>query len=129
MEIQPLESILAELKSSNWLEAGPAIRKLLPHGEAAAAALPLLFELTFHEKAPVRSDSCALIKRLGKGGVPFLRDRAVDACPQRRAMAIALLTETGFRLSTSTRLVDQLLNGRRDDLPDWGTDPDEIIAL
>jgi HEAT repeat protein len=44
-------------------------------------------------------------------------------------MALALLTETGSRWATSVRLVDQVLDSRRDDLPDWGCDPDEIIAL
>jgi HEAT repeat protein len=44
-------------------------------------------------------------------------------------MAIDLLTETGSRWATSTRLVEQILHDRRDDLPDWGTDPEEIIQL
>lgn len=129
MEIQPLDAIIAELESNDWLEAGRAIRKLVPHGEAATAALRPLFELTLHDKAPLVSDSSALIRRLGKHAVPFLRDRATDECPRHRAMALALLTETGSRWATSTRLVEQLLDSRREDLPDWGCAPDEIIAL
>jgi HEAT repeat protein len=129
MEIQPLETIIAELRSDDWLEAGCAIRKLIPHGEAATTALHSLFELTLHEKAPLVSDSSVLIKRLGKHAVPFLRDRAADACPRHRAMALALLTETGLRWATSVRLVDQLLDSRRSDLPDWGAPADEVIAL
>ncbi len=129
MEVEALEAILLELASNDWLEACAAIRKLIPHGEAATAALPILIELTLHDKAPVRSYSCALIKRIGKYAVPFLRAQAANECPQHRAMAIALLTETGFRWSTSTRLVEQLLIDRRDDLPEWGVDPEEIIQL
>ena len=44
-------------------------------------------------------------------------------------MAIALLAETGCRWATSTRLVEQILHDRRADLPDWGTNPEEIIRL
>lgn len=129
MAIQPLETVLLELASDDWLEAGSAIRKLIPHGEAAATALPILFELTLHDKAPVRSDSSALIQRLGKCAVPFLRVAAAGECPHHRAMAIALLTETGCRWATSTRLVEQVLPERRKGLPDWGASPEEIIQL
>ena len=129
MEIQPLETVIAELASDDWLEAGCAIKKLIPHGEAAIAALPIVFELTLHDKAPVRSDSRAIIKRLGKLAVPFLRDKAADESPHHRAMAIALLTETGCRWASSCRLAEQILDDRCDELPDWGTNPEEIIRL
>jgi HEAT repeat protein len=129
MEIQPLEMIIAELESNDWLKAGSAIRKLIPHGEAATAALYPLFELTLHAKAPLVSDSSALIKRLGKHAVPFLREQVINKCPRHRAMALALLTETGCRRATSVRLIDQLLDSRREELPEWGCAPDEIIAL
>ena len=129
MEIQPLETIIAELTSDDWLVAGCAIKKLIPHGEAAIAALPFVFELTLHDRAPVRSDSRAIIKRLGKHAVPFLCDKAANECPHRRAMAIALLTETGCRWASSWRLAEQILDDRRDELPDWGADPEEIIRL
>ena len=76
MAIEPLETVLLEVASDDWLEAGSAIRKLIPHGEAAAIALAILFELTLHEKAPVRSDSCALIGRLGEFAVPFPSHRS-----------------------------------------------------
>jgi HEAT repeat protein len=129
MEVQPLETIIAELVSDDWLKTGCAINKLIPHDEAATRALPIVFELTLHDKAPVRSYSSALIRRLGKHAVPFLRDKAADECPDHRAMAITLLTETGCRWATSTRLVEQILDDRRDDLPDWGANPEEIIQL
>lgn len=129
MEVQPLETIIAELASDDWLEAGYAIRKLIPHGEAATTALPTLFELTLHDKAPVACDSRRLIQRLGKHAVPFLRVKAADECPRHREIAIALLVESGFRRATSTRLVEQKLDCRRADLPEWGTDPEEIIRL
>lgn len=129
MEIEPLETILAELVSSDWLEIGRAIRKLVPHGDDAVIALPRLFELTLHEKSPVVSNSCALIKRLGKLAVPFLREKVDQGSAEQREVAIALLTETGFRWSSSTRLVDQVLELRRDDLPDWGVDADVIISV
>jgi HEAT repeat protein len=129
MEVQPLEAIIAELESKDWLVAGCAIRKLKPHGEAATVALHHLFALTRHDKAPVVSDSRTRIKGLGKHAVPFLRCRAEDECPENRAMAISLLIETGFRWATSTLLVDQVLDERTEDLPDWGTDPDEIINV
>ena len=129
MNIQPLDTIIAELASDDWLEAGRAIRKLIPHGAAAMTALPVLFELTLHEKAPVASDSRRLITRLGQHAVAFLRERVNDGGPDHRAMAIALLTESGCRWSTSTRLVKQVLDARRDELPEWGTAPEEIIEL
>ncbi len=127
--VQPLDAIIMELLSDNWLEVGRAIRKLIPHGESASAALPVLFELTRHDKAPVASDSSSLIKRLGEHAVPFLREQIVDQCPDHRAMAIGLLTEAGVRRATSTRLVEQVLEDRREELPAWGTDPEELIAL
>lgn len=129
MEIQPLEKVLLELASNDWLVAATAIRKLIPHGEAASTTLPILFEMTMHEKAPISSDSRAMIKRLGKCAVPFLRVQTANESSRHRAMAIALLIETGCRWATSTRLVEQILHDRRDDLPDWGIDPDEIIQL
>lgn len=129
MGIQPLDTILLELASDEWLEFGRAIRKLIPHGAAATAALPILFELTRHEKAPVSSDSCAMIRRLGKHAVPFLRSIAASECPERRATAIGLLTEAGSRHATSPLLQEQVLPERRDDLPDWGTDEDQILEL
>src|SRR5262245_23537095 len=125
MEIEPLETIMAELESNNWLEASHAIHKLVPHGEAATSALHPLFELTLHDKAPPRSYSKALIERLGKHAVPFLRDRATDECPRRREMALYLLMNMGNHRASSTRLVDQVLDSRREELPDWGTGPDE----
>lgn len=129
MKVQPLETIVAELASDNWLEAGCAIRKLIPHGDAAAVALPALFALTLHDKAPIVSDSCLRIKRLGKHAVAFLRERAINGSSEHRAMAIALLLESGCRWATTTLLVKQLLDARHDDLPEWGTDSKEVITL
>ena len=129
MQTQSLEAIIAELRSDDWLEAGVAIKKVLAYGEGAVSALPALFELTLHDKAPLVSDSCAIIKRLGKHGVPFLRDQAVHAGEELRAMAICLLAETGCRWATTTRLIEQLLAERNENLPEWGTDPEEIFAL
>jgi len=74
---------------------------MLGVGKGAVSALPALFELTLHDKAPLVSDSCAIIKRLGKHGVPFLRDQAVHAGEELRAMAIGLLAETGCRWATT----------------------------
>lgn len=119
MQFQPSETIIAELRSNDWLEAGHAIRKVLLHGEdAVAPALPALFDLTLHNKPPIVSYSCAIIKRLGKHAVPFLRVQAMHPSPEYRAMAISLLSETGFRWSGSTRLSEQLLTDRRIDLPE-----------
>lgn len=129
MEVQSLESIVAELLSDDWLEAGCAIHKLIPYGETASAALPMLFELTLHDKVPLASDSARFIKRLGKHAVSFLRDQVAVECPRHRAMAITLLTETGGWEATSTQGIEQVLRSRRDDLPDWGVDPEEIIRL
>src|SRR3954449_9736976 len=121
MEVEPRETIVAELASDDWLKTGCAIKKLIPHGAAATTALPIVFELTLHDKAPIRSDSRAVISRLGKHAVPFLRDKAADESPHHRAMAIALLTETGCRWASSWRLAEQILDDRCDQLPDWGT--------
>lgn len=129
MEKQPLDTILAELEADDWLIAACAIRKLIPHGEAATVALPVLFEMTLHDKAPIAGDSRSLIKRLGRYAVPFLRSKAADESPRRRAMVVALLTETGLRYATSTRLAEQILGPRSDELPNWGTDPEEMFEL
>ncbi len=129
MQIEPLDTIISELSSDNWLKAGSAIRKLIPHGQNAVSALPALLGLTLHDKAPLVSDSMAFIKRLGSHAVPFLRDQAAGNSPRHRAMAIELLTEAGFRPPSTTRLIEQKLDNRRDDLPEWGVEPDEIFDL
>ena len=126
-EVMPLETILLRLTSDNWLEAGTAINKLIPHGEAATVALPLLFQLTVLDKPPVRSDSYRVIKGLGKHAVPFLLEQVINKCPDLRAMAICLLMETGFREATSTLVFEQVLRPRYSELPDWGVDPEELI--
>jgi hypothetical protein len=129
MIIQPLESIIMELESDNWLEVGQAIRKLIPHGDDAVVALNPLFNLTFHESRPVASYSYAMIQRLGKHAVPFLRSRVNDECFRNRSMALELLYNPDGCHASSTRLIEQVLDERRDHLPDWGVDPDEIVAL
>jgi HEAT repeat protein len=126
---QPLKEILSELHSDDWLVRGIAVRKLFVFGDEATAALPRLLELTFDEKAPIQSDTCRLIKRLGASAVPFLIQQARADNPDIRARAIDLLTESGDRWRTTTRLQMQILDERKPELPEWGEHCDTVLRL
>ena len=126
---EPFNDIARELASDDWLEAGSAIRKLIPHGAEALAVIEPLFALTLHAKAPVASDSQALIRRLGHHAVPYLCNAAASRDAERRTSAILLLLEAGSRRATTTLLVEQKLQDRRDDIPDWKSHTDLVIDL
>lgn len=124
-----LEQVGAELASADWLVRGAAVHALFEIGADAVALLPAVFELTLDEKVPVRSRALLLIKRLGRHAVPFLTQQVHNNDPEARARAIELLTESGYRWATTTRLELQVLDKRRPELPDWGDDSEKVIEL
>jgi HEAT repeat protein len=124
-----LELVVADLEAEEWLQRAGAVRRLFRHPDQAVGALDRLFALTFDAKAPIASKSRLLIKTLGRHAVPFLRDKAADTSPQSREMAIWLLLEAGRRWATTTQLRELILRERYAGLPDWGGDPEEVIAL
>lgn len=104
-----------------------AVRKLISLGNEAVPHLERLFTLTFDAKAPIQSDASALIKRLGCAAVPFLLSKLSSNDAEYRARSVNLLMECGFRRSSPTKLVEQVLEPRNSELPDWGCDPDIVI--
>jgi HEAT repeat protein len=124
-----LERVGAELASTDWLVRGAAVHALFEIGADAAALLPAVFELTFDDKAPIRSHALLVIKRLGRHAVPFLIQQVRNINPDARARVIELLTESGNRWATTTRLELQVLDERRPGLPDWGDDSETVIEL
>ena len=128
MDEQPLEDTVAQLwDESDWLIRGMAVRRLTAHGEAAIPWLDRVFDLTFDSKAPVQDNSRVLIKRLGPAAVPFLLEKLDSEEPAHRKKAVSLLMECGNRHCTTTRLVEQVLEERDPNLPNWGRDPENIF--
>lgn len=114
---EPFDAIVAQLHSSDWLIRGVAIRKLVPYLDRALPCLPRLFEITFDELAPLRSDSTALIKRIGEGATPWLLKKLADGEAAARARAIELIAS--FHKGEFYRLIDQWLPERNTTLPNW----------
>ncbi len=130
MNLQPPEDISAQLSDdTDWLNRAIAVRNLKAHGKAALPWLSRVFELTFDPQAPIQDVSCALIKGLDSAAVPFLLERLNSETPAHRQRAIELLMECGWRLCTTTMLVEQVLGERDPVLPDWGRDPETVIGL
>jgi hypothetical protein len=123
---ESFESIVAQLHSPDWLVRGVAIRKVWLHPARAIEALPRLFELTFDEKAPLRSDSTAIIKRIGQSATPLLLAKTEDEDALIRARAIELIH--WFHEVTSYRLIDQWLPERNSNLPDWAGCREAVMA-
>ena len=129
MPEESFESVVQQLHDDDdWLVRGVAIRRIIRFGDRAASELERLFDLTFDNKAPIQSDSCAAIKRLGAVAVPLLLDRLESPDSRQRSRAIELLMMCGFRKCSSTRLDEQILDDRNPKMPDWGCEPELVIS-
>lgn len=128
MSGETLEEVVAELSDPDWLIRGLALRKLTSFGSEAVEHLPTIFALTFDEKAPVRTNASAVIKKLGNAAVPFQLVMLKSPNWEHRARSAQLLMESGFRKCSSTRLVEQVLETRSQVLPDFGQNSNEVKA-
>lgn len=126
---EEIDAIQRRLQDPDWLVRCGAIRGNWKMGKRAVPLLPAIFDLGFDDYAPPRSDSSLEIKRFGVLAVPFLLREARSEFPARRVQALFLLTETGERRSSSTRLVEQILEPRCAALPDWGDYRDEVLSM
>ena len=94
-----------------------------------AEALPRIFDLAFDAHDPIRSDSEAVIRSMGRAAVPFLLCEARSANPTRRERSLELLMHAGSWHGTTFRLADPTLEPRRTDRPDWNGHVDDVLTV
>lgn len=129
MSSEPLDSLIRDLQSPDSFTRFLAVRRLFKHRTHVVAALPFVFRLTFDECHPLASTSRLFIRKLGASAVDFLVRQVHEGDAAARARALELLAQCGCWHDASTRLVEQRLRPRREDLPEWGCDPELIIRL
>ncbi len=125
VDIEPLDQVLTELESDDWITRSRATRKLNGHVPDAVIAIPTLFKLIFSDGPAVASGIRVVIRRLGNAAIPYLLEAAVSSDPEYREEALLLIR----CFHVNHRFSDPILSERNPDLPDWGCEPQIVLDL